>query len=81
VHIEGRRSDIRVVDDRTRLDWNLGDFADVIDDNLDDRPVIAIEHAPHHLATLTDRRRLRSVNTLGAHQPFRVGDLAARSLR
>ena len=30
-HVEGRRPDIDIVDDRTRLDENLGGLADVID--------------------------------------------------
>jgi hypothetical protein len=40
--VEGRRPDIWIVDDRTRLDEDLGDAFDVIDDNLGVRPVYAI---------------------------------------
>ena len=32
--VEGRRPDITIVDDRTRLDENLGELTDVIDSNL-----------------------------------------------
>lgn len=41
-HIEGRRTDIVVVDDRTRLDQHLGDVTDVIDRYLAIRPVYVI---------------------------------------
>ena len=36
--VEGRRPDIAIVDDRTRLDENLGGLTDVIDANLGDGP-------------------------------------------
>ena len=45
-HVEGRRPDIRIVDDRTRLDEDLGEIADVIDANLGRRPVIVIQVDP-----------------------------------
>ena len=32
--VQGRRPDITIVDDRTRLDENLGGLTDVIDANL-----------------------------------------------
>jgi hypothetical protein len=41
-HIEGRRTDIWVVDDRTRLDDGLGAVTDVIDANLGRRPVFLV---------------------------------------
>jgi hypothetical protein len=34
-HVEGRRPDIRIVDDRTRLDENLGEVIDVVSTALD----------------------------------------------
>ena len=54
-HIEGRRPDIRIVDDRTRLDERLGDIPDVIDANLGRRPVILIQIDPELLAALSSR--------------------------
>ena len=39
--VEGRRPDVAIVDDRTRLDQDLGDVNDVIDANLG-RPVYLI---------------------------------------
>jgi hypothetical protein len=41
-HVEGRRPDLRIVDDRTRLDEDLGDIRDVIDAPLGRRPVYVI---------------------------------------
>jgi transmembrane protein TMEM260 (protein O-mannosyltransferase) len=40
--VEGKRTDIRIIDDRTRLDENLGGVTDVIDANLPIRPVYVI---------------------------------------
>jgi transmembrane protein TMEM260 (protein O-mannosyltransferase) len=40
--VEDRRPDIDIIDDRTRLDRNLGDIYDVIDANLPTRPVYVI---------------------------------------
>ena len=54
---QGRRPDIRVVDDRTRLDEQLGGVSDVIDANLGRRPVYLIR-PPAELAALAGRYRL-----------------------
>ncbi len=43
--VEGRRPDLRVVDDRTRLDEGLGSVADVIRAALPTRPVYVIQGA------------------------------------
>ena len=43
--VEGRRPDIEIVDDRTRLDRELGSIRDVIEANLDARPVYIIRPA------------------------------------
>jgi hypothetical protein len=40
--VEGQRPDVSIVDDRTRLDENLGEVTDVIDANLGKRPVYVI---------------------------------------
>ncbi len=40
--VEGKRPDIAIIDDRTRLDENLGGLTDVIDANLGKRPVYVI---------------------------------------
>ncbi|HEX6868759.1 MAG TPA: hypothetical protein VF119_08125, partial [Candidatus Limnocylindrales bacterium] len=41
-HVEGQRPDVTIIDDRTRLDQDLGDITDVIDANLPVRPVYVI---------------------------------------
>jgi hypothetical protein len=41
--IDGRRPDLLIVDDRTRLDEGLGDVSDVIDAHLGRRPVYLIQ--------------------------------------
>ncbi len=50
--IEGRRPDIWVVDDRTRLDLQLGEVTDVIEANLGHRPVYVIRARAEELAAL-----------------------------
>jgi hypothetical protein len=54
-HVEGRRPDIRIVDDRTRLDENLGEVADVIEANIDSRPVYLMRVAESQVQELADR--------------------------
>ena len=55
--VEGRRPDIYIIDDRTRLDLNLGDVYDVIDALLPTRPRLRDPHrAPRSPAS---RRALR----------------------
>ncbi len=53
--IEGRRPDISIIDDRTRLDQNLGDIYDVIDRNLPTRPVYVIRIEPSEIAGIAER--------------------------
>jgi hypothetical protein len=53
--IEGRRPDIEIIDDRTRLDEDLGDLTDVIDENLPTRPVYVIRLDPRETVQLQSR--------------------------
>jgi hypothetical protein len=53
--VEGRRPDIDIIDDRTRIDRNLGDVIDVIDAYLPTRPVYVIRIEPAEIAALADR--------------------------
>ncbi len=55
--IEGRRRDVEVIDDRTRLDKQLGEVTDVIDANLGRRPVYLIRELSE-LPALAARYRL-----------------------
>jgi len=57
--IEGRRPDLLVIDDRTRLDLGLGDENDVIDSYFGRRPVFVIQ-TEGDLRTIGDRYVLES---------------------
>jgi Protein O-mannosyl-transferase TMEM260-like len=70
--VEGRRPDIRIVDDRTRLDEDLGDIPDVIDANIGRRPVLVIEFDPTVLADLAARYKLTRLPVPGAQPVYRV---------
>jgi hypothetical protein len=53
--VEGRRPDVAIIDDRTRLDEHLGGITDVIDANLPDRPVFVIRADSSEVQLLADR--------------------------
>ncbi|HET9435822.1 MAG TPA: DUF2723 domain-containing protein [Candidatus Limnocylindrales bacterium] len=72
-HIEGRRPDVFVADDRTRLDQQLGDITDVIDGSLAaGRPVYAIRVDAAELAMLHTRYTLTTLASPIAGNVFRV---------
>ena len=60
--VEGRRPDIAIIDDRTRLDEDLGAVTDVIDANLGKRPVYVIRLDPRELALLAQRYELHYID-------------------
>jgi len=60
-HVEGRRPDITIIDDRTRLDQDLGDIFDVIDANLPTRPVYVMRADPKEQRELAERYLLERV--------------------
>jgi hypothetical protein len=66
--VQGRRTDVRIVDDRTRLDEQLGDVTDVIDANLGQRPVYLIRELTE-LPMLEARYRLEYLDT-PSYQPL-----------
>jgi hypothetical protein len=70
--IQGRRPDIFVVDDRTRLDRNMGDLTDVIDGNLGVRPVYAIRIDTRDLELLARRYTLTPLSSPLASNVLRV---------
>ena len=71
--IEGRRTDIFVADDRTRLDLNLGDITDVIDGSLaNGRPVYAIRVDTQEIEQLTSSYTLTPLLSPLAPNVFRV---------
>ena len=61
----GERPDVRVVDDRTRLDENLGSVEDVIDANLGKRPVYVIRAQASDLQDLAARYAIEPVDRSG----------------
>ncbi len=63
--VEHRRPDVWVVDDRTRLDEDLGGLADVIEANLDTRPVYLIRLSPMEIAALSERYVIEKAETPG----------------
>jgi hypothetical protein len=71
-HIEGRRADLWVVDDRTRIDEDLGGVVDVIDANLGKRPVYLIRYEATELAMLTGRYRLTYIDLPAGQGLLRV---------
>ncbi len=63
--VENRRRDIRIVDDRTRLDEHLGEVTDVIEANLDTRPVYVIRVQESDVQALTERYVIEPVGHPG----------------
>lgn len=71
--IEGRRTDIFVADDRTRIDMGLGEVIDVISGNLAiGRPVYAIRIDTRELGQLQALFRLTPLESPFAPNVFRV---------
>jgi transmembrane protein TMEM260 (protein O-mannosyltransferase) len=60
--VDGRRPDISIIDDRTRLDCNLGELDHVIDLYLPTRPVYLIRNGDSELPALLGRFQLVPVN-------------------
>ncbi len=77
-HVEGRRPDITIIDDRTRLDEHLGELTDVIDANLPTRPVYVIRTDPIEIALLERRYVLEPIEGASADSLARV--LARRAV-
>jgi 4-amino-4-deoxy-L-arabinose transferase-like glycosyltransferase len=70
--VEGRRPDIAIIDDRTRLDENLGGLTDVIDANLGKRPVYVIRIDPNEVRLLAGRYDLEYIDGRDARTLTRV---------
>ncbi|HEX8940125.1 MAG TPA: DUF2723 domain-containing protein [Candidatus Limnocylindrales bacterium] len=66
---EGRRPDIWIVDDRTRLDEGLGGLDDVIDAQLGRRPVYLIRPGAE-IVDLGSRYRLETVSAVAGLDPL-----------
>jgi hypothetical protein len=80
--IEGRRPDVFVADDRTRIDMDLGEVTDVIDDNLAiGRPVYAIRIDSQELLQLNMRYTLTPLPSPLAWNILRVTTRSAAGVR
>jgi hypothetical protein len=77
--IDGRRRDVWVVDDRTRLDEGLGDIYSVIDANLGRRTVYAIRTDPDEIARILRRYDVTYVPLAGGPSLMRIDGLRDRS--
>ena len=56
--VDARRPDICIIDDRNRLDYNLGDLDQVIDRYIATRPVYLVRNGTSELPALESRYRL-----------------------
>jgi hypothetical protein len=70
--VEGRRPDLVIIDDRTRLDEGLGDITDVIDAHLGQTPVYVIRDDASEVALLEERYELDPIDGADAHSLTRV---------
>ena len=70
--VEGRRPDLTIIDDRTRLDENLGDITHVIDAHLGRDPVYVIRDDPREIKLLADRYELEPIDGSDAGSLTRV---------
>jgi hypothetical protein len=70
--VEGRRTDVLVVDDRTMLDLELGRAPDVIDACLGRRPVYALRANEQDLVELLDQFDMTLVASGGNLGVYRV---------
>jgi hypothetical protein len=70
--VEGRRDDVKIMDDRTRIDENQGGLTDVIDANLGRRPVYVIRIDPREVKLLADRYELDYIDGTDASSLTRV---------
>jgi hypothetical protein len=71
-HVQGRRADVLVVDDRTRLDRDYGEVPDVIDRFLPSRPVYVMRASAYDLAPLIRRYELEALPGETLRNVYRV---------
>ena len=60
-HVEGRRPDLMIIDDRTLLDLHLGEAADAVAVYLDERPVYVIRANGNDLGLILKRFELEAL--------------------
>jgi hypothetical protein len=59
------RPDVTIIDDRTRIDENLGEVPDVIEKYLDTRPVYLVRLSDAEVGALRDRYTIELVGPTG----------------
>jgi hypothetical protein len=71
--VEGKRPDIEIIDDRTRLDLNLGGLTDAVDLYLaQGRPVYVLRFDRREVALLAERYDLEYIDGVDASSLTRV---------
>src|SRR5439155_2718657 len=75
--VEGKRPDIDVIDDRTRLDLNLGGLIEAIDCYLGQRPVYVLRLDRREVNLLAERYDLDYIDGTDASSLTRVIGLKA----
>jgi Protein of unknown function (DUF2723) len=70
--VDHRRPDIEIIDDRNRVDRNLGELDQVIDLYIADRPVYVIRNDPRELEQLQVRYTLSPLGPAAVSNVFRV---------
>ncbi|HEY8438109.1 MAG TPA: hypothetical protein VIK65_05795, partial [Candidatus Limnocylindrales bacterium] len=77
--VDGRRPDITIIDDRTRLDQNLGELDQVIARFLPTRPVYLIRNGDSELPAVAAEYRIDSVGRMYAGNLLQVHPLLTGS--
>jgi hypothetical protein len=73
VHVEGRRTDVRIIDDRTRLDENLGELDQVIERSFrDGRPVYLLRNGDAEIPEVQEEYELEVVHDNFYQRVWRV---------
>jgi hypothetical protein len=70
--VEGRRPDIEIIDDRTRLDLNLGGLTETIDRYLGQRPVYVVRLDRREVTQLAERYDLDYIDGTDASSLTRI---------
>jgi hypothetical protein len=70
--VSGRRRDIEIIDDRNRVDRNMGELNEVIDLFIADRPVYVIRNDPRELDQIAQRYTITSLGPGAASNVYRV---------
>jgi hypothetical protein len=70
--VMGERQDIKILDDRTRIDENLGGLTEAIDANLGTRPVYVLRADPREVKLLADTYDLEFIDGIDASSLTKV---------